>query len=109
MNFANFSNDAPCFDEQPTTEQYLKGFSGHGIPALALLPGFNLSMLMVDFMHTDLSLWIAANMLIELCEENVFGCFRRGRWKQRIDLTLRAAWRQFRTWCKDHGIVQSQS
>ena len=89
------------------TAQYIAGFANHRVPVLALILGFSTSMIMVDFMHSDLGPFIAANTLLEFCEEERFGP-SFGSWLQRLTFCLRKAWLKFKEWAKTEGIAHSQ-
>ena len=111
LNIGDVSGDAAWRSplEQRSFAEYLAYFLNEGVtlPPMARLPGFTTDLLQVDFMHTDLGAWIAANSLIELVEEGAFGV-HRGAWKIRVNRALRRAFIEFKTWAADQRVDQSQ-
>ena len=71
---------------------------------LTQLPGFHVTMLRVDLMHTVClgpCLWINAATLLWLCEQNRFP-------GDRLGLKLWNAWARFREWCQSRGLGTTQ-
>ena len=67
------------------------------IPALALIPGFHLGLIVIDPMHIihlGLVLWAVGNMLVANAERGIWGIHDGDR-KSRLDKTLAAAYVKF--------------
>ena len=68
-------------------------------------------MLHVDFMHSDLlgvGGWLLATALYEMAVEGAFGHFL-GQWKVRLNIALFHAYQRFDDYCKQNGIMHSQT
>ena len=93
-----------------TLQEFSKAWLGvqHAVPALALLPFFCLlSMLRIDWMHTDhlgVAQWLGGNTLCEVAEA------RRGpgKYVEAMNRALRKLDLGFKAWTQRQGIDHSQ-
>ena len=68
---------------------------------LVMHPGFSISMFKPDYMHADLlgqRLHIVGSVLLQLCEESIFGVSLKTVWKEPLQERLDRASQEFRRW-----------
>ena len=110
-NFADFTSAGLIWFEANcrSTVDYIMS-CGADLPSLARTVGFHLTMLLVDFMHSDLQgfgAWILANALFQMAEEGMFGIFAGPR-DTRFKHALAQAYKLFIDYCRVHAIEHSQ-
>ena len=107
--------DVTIVHEQRLTADFIQYFhdSNLRVPALARLPGFDLTYtLMGDDMHelccNGVAAWACGSTIAELCLDNHYNSPNHGEWRVRWGLQLRLAHVEFETYCKAHGLAHSQ-
>lgn len=103
LNFADFSLGAQWRRERRTHMEFMDGHRLSEHNPLVRVPGFHLSMLRIDVMHSihlGLGRFFNAEALVFLSRE--------GRWDADLDGSLRLAWGDFKRWCHQHGIMTTQ-
>ena len=106
----DFEEDAAWADTVYSFADFLRDCKSD-LPALALIPGFHLLLIVVDFMHV-LHLGVLASALgsqfVLLSERFVFGK-HTGKLSERLDGAMHVAFARFSDYCKNNKIGCSQS
>ena len=111
-NFADFSVAGVAWFEEHaiTSNDYMATLPAAGPPFLPRTYGFDLRMLLVDFMHSDMlgvGGWLLANALLDMAKAGRFGDYV-GNQKSRLEQALSTAYGLFVKFAKDNGITHSQ-
>ena len=111
-NFADFSSAGVAWFEEHATpsDAFMASLPAAGPPFLPRTYGFDLRMLLVDFMHSDLlgvGGWLLANAMLDLATTGRFGTFAGPR-KEKMEQALLSAYNLFVRFTKDHNITHSQ-